>query len=102
MGLPGSMVDEPMIELISDELNRSALSRSAGIGSGGGGAGLGRVISQIPTPPTARTSTTVMAATMGQGLRLGFGGWFHGVGPRGCWGGGVPGGAGPQLGLLAW
>src|ERR1700756_1696715 len=97
MGLPGCMVDDPMTELTSDGLNSSALRRSADIGSGGADAGLGRVISQIPTPLTTTTSTTAAAAMMGQGLRLGFGGWFQGVGPEGCWGGGVP-----QLGLLAW
>ena len=99
MGLPGCMFEEPMMPLISDGLSKSELRRSARIGSGVR-TGLGLISSQMPTPPTTTTSSTATAAMMGHGLRLpGAGGWFQGVGPAGCCGGGVPGGVPPQLPL---
>ncbi|GAB7146728.1 hypothetical protein LRC484719_53790 [Mycobacterium riyadhense] len=79
MGFPGVIDDDPITALTSDGLSSRELSRSSDIGFGGG-FGLGRVTSQMPTPPTTRTSTMATAATMGHGLRVRAAGpWFQGV-----------------------
>src|SRR5262245_39035864 len=100
MGLPGSIVEEPMTEFMSTVLSSRALRRSGGIGSGGGGAGSGRVANQMPTPQTATTNTSATAAMIGHGFRLGLTGWwpwFQGTEPENCCGTGMLGGGPPQL-----